>query len=102
MTPLGVAFAIAAGWAECHFFGEKQLCGAQDPLGGGQDATPMLVEQAASQGLPPSSWHVPVFCCDEQQGPHAMPVFLSRKALAAAWLVAGGHAGWRTCRATLQ
>ena len=36
-----------------------------------------------------ASWQVPVFCCDELQTPHAMPMFLSRKALQEAWVVSG-------------
>lgn len=89
VTPLGVAFAIAAGWAECHFFGSKQLRGSQEPFAGNQDPTALLREQAISQGLDPPAWHVPVFCCDTLSSPSTMPVFLSRKALAEAWVTSG-------------
>ena len=89
VTPLGVAYAIAAGWAECHFFGEKQLRGSSEPFAGGQDPTALLREQAVSQGMEPPPWHVPVFCCDELQSPTTMPIFLSRKAMAEAWVTSG-------------
>ena len=89
VTPLGVAFAFAAGWAECHFFGSKQLRGSQEPFAGAQNPTELLREQAISQGLEPPNWHVPVFCCDELSSPSTMPVFLSRKALAEAWVTSG-------------
>ena len=65
VTPLGIAYAIAAGWMECHFFGEKQLRGSQEPFAGDQDPTALLHDQAVGQGLEPPSWHVPVFCCDD-------------------------------------
>ena len=89
VTPLGVAFAFASGWADCHFYGEKQLRGAQEALASGQDVVPLLRDQATSQGLEAPGWHVPVFSCDELQSPTVMPLFLSRKALAEAWVTSG-------------
>jgi len=89
VTPLGIAFAFASGWADCHFFGEKQVRGASEALAGGQDMVPMLRDQALQQGLEAQSWNVPVFSCDELQSPTVMPLFLSRKALAEAWVTSG-------------
>jgi len=89
VTPLGVSYAFAAGLAESTFFGSKVLRGSREPFANGQDPTALLREQAISQGLTPPSWHVPVFCCDELQSESVLPVFLSRKALAEAWVTSG-------------
>ena len=94
VTPLGVAYALAAGWAECHFFGDKLLRGSIENFADGQqDPRQLLREQALAQGLEPPAWHVPCFCCDELQSPTHFPVFLSRKALAEAWVVSGRKIG---------
>jgi hypothetical protein len=89
VTPLGIAYAFACGWAECHFFGEKHVRGSAEALAGGQDPIPLLCEQAASQGLDPQPWHVPVFTCDELSTPSRMPIFMSRKAFAESWVTSG-------------
>ena len=89
VTKLGVAFAFASGWADCHFYGEKQLRGSLEALASGQDVVPMLRDQATQQGLETPGWHVPVFSCDELQSSTVMPLFFSRKALAEAWVTSG-------------
>ena len=89
VTPLGIAYAFAVGWAECHFFGEKHVRGSAEALAGGQDPVPLLRDQASSQGLPPQPWHVPVFTCDELSTPTRMPIFMSRKAFAESWVTSG-------------
>lgn len=89
VTPLGLAFAFSSGWADCHFFGDKQIRGSMEPFAGQQDPTALLAGQVASQGLEARSWHVPVFSCDALQSPTVMPLFLSRKALAEAWVTSG-------------
>ena len=89
VTPLGLAFAFAIGWADCHFFGEKQVRGSRGGFADGADVTAMLREQATAQGLEARSWHVPVFSCDELTSASKTPLFLSRKALAEAWVTSG-------------
>ena len=59
VTPLGIAYAFACGWAECHFYGEKQVRGSTEAFAGAQDPIPLLRDQAVAQGLEPQSWHVP-------------------------------------------
>ena len=91
VTPLGLAFAFSSGWveSESQFYGEKQVRGSSVGFAEGQDATALLREQAKAQGLDPRSWHVPLFSCEELQSPQVAPLFLSRKALAEAWVVSG-------------
>lgn len=89
VTPLGIAYAFACGWAECHFYGEKQVRGSTEVFAGAQDPIPLLRDQAVAQGLEPQSWHVPVFTCDELSSPGRTPIFMSRKALAESWVVSG-------------
>ena len=89
VTPLGIAFALATGWAETTFYGDMRLCGSAEPFAGGQDVDAVLRQQLATQGLEESGWSVAVFCCDELQSPSVMPVFLSRKALVEAWITSG-------------
>jgi len=93
VTPLGIAFALANGWAETSFYGDMRLGGSREPWGGGQDVGPMLREQLQSEGLEAGGWQLPVFCTDELQSPTAMPVFLSRKALVEAWVTSGRKIG---------
>ena len=87
VTPLGLAYALCSGWAETSFYGDMRLRGARDDVT--DDVDGMLRQQVEAQGVEPASWHLPVFCCDELQSARAMPMFLSRKALAETWLMSG-------------
>lgn len=89
VTPLGVAYAFACGWAELKFDGEKQVHGSAEALRGGNDIIESLRQQAIAQGLDAKKWHVPVFTCAELATPSRMPFFLSQKALAESWLMSG-------------
>ena len=86
MTPLGLAFSIAAGWTRSQFVGELKL---QGPMAVVEQLAPILKKQLAAQGIDPGAWQLPVFCCDELQSSSVFPVFLSRAALVQAWLLSG-------------
>jgi len=89
VTPLGLAFALSEKWAETKFNGDMRLRGAREDAARGDNVGEMLRGQVEAQGLEQASWALPIFCCDELQGPAAMPMFLSRKALAETWVVSG-------------
>lgn len=89
VTPLGVAYAFACGWAELKFDGDKQVHGSAEAQSGGNSMAESLRQQAIAQGLETKTWHVPVFTCAELASPSRMPFFLSQKALAESWLVSG-------------
>lgn len=86
VTPLGLAFALAVGWAESIFVGNMRLQGKSSVV---SQMSHMLQQQLEAQGMEPSTWHLPVFCCDELSSPTVMPVFLSRADLVAAWITSG-------------
>ena len=86
VTPLGLAFALAMGWAESLFVGEMRLQGKYDVVTHMTDA---LCDQMSSQGMPSCGWVLPTFCCDELQSPTMSPIFLSRADLVAAWVASG-------------
>jgi hypothetical protein len=86
VTPLGLAFALAEGWADSLFVGNMRLQGKHAIV---TQLAPMLAQQCEAQGVPPATWHLPVFCCDELSSPTVMPVFMSRSDLVAAWVASG-------------
>ena len=86
VTPLGLALALALGWAESLFVGELRLQGKPEVVG---PMTAALRGQVEAQGEAPGGWVLPTFCCDELQSPTIMPVFLSRADLVAAWVASG-------------
>ena len=86
VTPLGLAFALAVGWADSHFVGDLRLQGQQATVEATKEA---LTEQVAAQGLDVGTWTLPVFCCDELSSATVMPVFLQRHDLVQAWVLSG-------------
>jgi len=84
VTPLGVSYSFACGWAELEFDGDKQVHGTCE-----RGLAEAMREMAVAQGLEARAWHVPVFMCAGLATPSRMPFFLSKKALAEAWLVSG-------------
>ena len=89
ITPLGMAYAFACGWAELPFSGDKQVHGSSEAYKGTKNLTELMRQQAVAQGFEARTWHVPVFSCPELATPARMPFFLSQKALAEGWLVTG-------------
>jgi hypothetical protein len=43
----------------------------------------------ASSGVEPGDWLLPVFICEELQGPKILPVFFNPRDIAATWVAAG-------------
>lgn len=89
VTPLGVAFAVCAGWT----VGEGEKRGVPFKLQGStafvHEVAPMLREQLQAQGLEAGTWQLPLFCCDELESPNVLPVFLSRADLVETWVASG-------------
>lgn len=86
VTPLGLAFALAMGWAESHFVGNLRLQGQSSTVEATKEA---VAQQVVAQGLELGTWTLPVFCCDELSSPTVTPVFLNRHDLVQAWVVSG-------------
>lgn len=89
VTPLGVAFAVCAGWT----VGEGEKRGVPFKLQGStafvNEVAPMLREQLQAQGLEAGTWQLPLFCCDELESPNVLPIFLSRADLVETWVASG-------------
>ena len=75
VTPLGLSFALAMGWAESHFVGNLRLQGQQATVASCHE---MLSQQLLAQGLEAASWTLPIFICDELTSPTVTPAFLGR------------------------
>jgi hypothetical protein len=90
-TPLGRAFALAAGWTAAQSKAPFALRAAPATA---ERLRPLLITQLAEAGLS-TLWHFPVFLCEELRSPACVPVFLGREELAAAW-TASGRAGLPT------
>jgi len=85
-VPLGAAYALVAGWQSSGFSGELRLQGTRH---GRETTAAQLREQAASQGLPPSTWNCPVFVCHALESPTLLPVFFSYEDMLSFWVATG-------------
>jgi hypothetical protein len=94
ITPLGVAYSFACGWAELPTNSDKQVHGSMESNAEGMsNLTELMRKQAVAHGLEAQTWHVPLFSCAELVTPDRTPLFLSQKALAESWLVTGRKLG---------
>jgi hypothetical protein len=84
--PLGMAYALCAGWAEAQGSSTFILRTSRQLT---QRMKPLMTRQLEQLGMEASSWHFPVFMCEELQSPTVLPVFLSHDGLAATWEATG-------------
>lgn len=91
---LGTAFRLAKGWPDdddgnkafASFDGQVKLQGSHRLV---DSVSPKLTEMMESENVDTSSWKLPVFICEELQGPTVLPVFLNPRDIRTTWIAAG-------------
>lgn len=93
---LGTAFKLCGGWADdaeeveeafgADFDGTIMIQGASRLV---SDLEPKLKAMMEEQGLAPGSWQLPIFICEQLQGPSMLPVFLNPRHIVDVWKRSG-------------
>ena len=89
---LGSAFAMCKGWPEedgldlqaqgSEFQGSLKLQGTHGLV---KEIAPRLEALMKEQGMDAGAWTLPIFICQELQGPSILPVFFHPADLTATW-----------------